>query len=128
MTKTDILSAIKRTATENNGVALGIDKFSERTGIKRTDWRGKYWTRWADAITEAGFKPNQFSSPAYDLTWLLVQLANYTKHLGHYPTQSELKIKNYNDKDFPTLTTIKNRLGNKAAALSLLLQLRDTGF
>jgi hypothetical protein len=45
MTKKDILDAIKRTATENKGVALGMDKFFESTGIKRTDWEGKHWIR-----------------------------------------------------------------------------------
>jgi hypothetical protein len=121
MTKNDIIQAIRKTATENHGIALGMDKFFEQSGIKRTDWQGKYWTKWADAIIEAGFTPNQFSSPAYDLNWLLGQLAIYTRQLGHYPTQPELKIKNFNDKGFPTLTTIKNRLGNKSSALSQLI-------
>lgn len=121
MTKNDILNAIKKTATENNGIALGMDKFFEATGIKRSDWEGKYWIRWADAIKEAGFIPNKFSSPAFDMEWLLEQFAGYVRALNHFPTQPELKIKNHNDKTFPTLTTMKTRLGTKAETLKKLI-------
>lgn len=121
MTKKDILNAIKKTATENNGVPIGMDKFFESTGIKRTDWEGKHWIRWADAIKEAGFTPNKFSSPAYDIDWLLGELIDYIRELNHFPTQPELKIKNHNDKKFPSLTTMKSRLGTKAETLEKLI-------
>jgi hypothetical protein len=126
MTKKDILDAIKRTAKENNGVGLGMEKFFESTGIKRTDWEGKHWIRWADAIKEAGFTPNTFSTPAFDMDWLLAQFADYIKYLNHYPTQPELKIKNHNDKKFPSLTTMKSRLGNKTETLEKLIEFCKT--
>ena len=59
MTKSHILAAIKRTAAANGGEPLGQMKFFKETGIKKTDWYGKYWARWGDAIKEAGFSPNQ---------------------------------------------------------------------
>lgn len=38
MKKEHILSEIKRTAQENGGVPLGIDRFREATGILKADW------------------------------------------------------------------------------------------
>ena len=61
MNKTHILEEIKRTAKENDGVPLGRIKFESETGIKETDWFGKYWARWGEAVREAGFIPNQLT-------------------------------------------------------------------
>jgi hypothetical protein len=112
MKKEHILSEIKRTAVENDGIPLGIDRFSEATGIRKTEWYGKYWTKWSDAQKEAGLNPNQ-KTPAYDEQWMLQKIAAYVRELGHFPTEPEFKIKKYNDKDFPNNDTLKNRFGRK---------------
>jgi len=52
MDKGHILDEIRRTAQEN-GIALGTRRFYAETGIKTSDWSGKYWARWGDAIREA---------------------------------------------------------------------------
>lgn len=114
MTKDDILKAIKQTAASNGGVPLGIGKFEEATGIRKDEWHGKYWTKWNEAITEAGLQPNQFLTPAYDEEWLIEKLVSYIRELDHFPTKAELKIRNYKDRDFPSLTTFNNRLGRKS--------------
>jgi hypothetical protein len=54
MNKEHILAEIKRTAVLNGGVALGKDRFFQETGIKSSDWIGKLWARWGDAVKEAG--------------------------------------------------------------------------
>lgn len=56
-----------------------MDKFKTATGIKRSDWFGKYWAKWGDALTAAGFPPNEFGSPAYDEEQLLEQLVELDK-------------------------------------------------
>jgi hypothetical protein len=61
MKKDHILSEIKRTANENGGVPLGIDRFRKATGIRKEDWYGIFWTKWSDAQQDAGLEPNQFS-------------------------------------------------------------------
>jgi len=76
MNKSQILEAMKSTTAENNGKPLGMDKFFEKTGITRNDWRGKYWAKWSDAIKEAGFSPNKFSNPAFETDWMIKQLLN----------------------------------------------------
>lgn len=45
MNKEFILAEIVRTARENGGVALGRDRFRAATGIKDSDWHGKFWAR-----------------------------------------------------------------------------------
>ena len=60
MKKEHIIEEIKRTAEENNGIPLGMNRFKEATGIKREDWLGIYWTKWGDAVLDAGYKPNPF--------------------------------------------------------------------
>lgn len=52
MNKELILNEIKRTAEANGGAPLGQTRFSQDTGIKVTDWHGKYWARWGSRILE----------------------------------------------------------------------------
>jgi hypothetical protein len=58
MDKQHILEEIKRTARENGGRPLGLDRFWKATGIKEFDWRGKHWENFGDAQEEAGFPRN----------------------------------------------------------------------
>lgn len=55
MEKQHILNEIRRTAKANGGDPLGRERFLTDTGIKQSDWYGKYWIRWGDAVREAGF-------------------------------------------------------------------------
>ena len=58
MKKQHILDEIRRTAEANGGAALGRQRFFAETGIKDSDWFGKYWARWSDAVCEAGLVPD----------------------------------------------------------------------
>ncbi|MGH8246434.1 MAG: hypothetical protein ACREUU_08375 [Gammaproteobacteria bacterium] len=62
-TKSHILAETRRTALKNGGKPLGIARFHAETGIKSSDWRGKLWARWSDALVEAGFQPNLLQGP-----------------------------------------------------------------
>jgi len=121
MTKEHILSEIKRTADENGGVPLGVDRFRETTGIRKEDWYGIFWTKWSDAQTEAGLEPNRFSLPAYDQAWMLDKIVEYIRDLGHFPTKPEFKIRRNNDPEFPNITTLRNRLGTKPQMIEKVL-------
>ena len=100
MTKEDILSEIRRTATANGGVPLGRDRFFDATGIKDYDWLGKYWSRWGDAVAEAGFAPNQLQD-AYPSALILTHHANLSRELGKIPVTAEMRIKRRADRTFP---------------------------
>jgi len=58
MNRQQILAEIRRTAQVNGSKPLGQARFFKQTGFKVSDWFGKYWSRWGDAVREAGFTPN----------------------------------------------------------------------
>ena len=116
MNKNQILEEIRRTAKENGGVPLGRLKFFTETGIKESDWRGRFWIRWNDAVHEAGFTPNQ-KTQAYDNDWLINQLIALTRELGHFPISTELRMKAHSDGDFPTDKTFR-KFGSKNEMVS----------
>ncbi len=109
--KAHIISEIKRTAQENGGSPLGIVRFETETGIKSSDWMGKFWARWGEALGEAGFQPNvlQGSRGEDDL---LESLALFTRELGHFPVANEIKLKARTKPGFPWPNTF-SRFGGK---------------
>lgn len=92
MTREFILKEIKRTAQANGGKPLGRQRFIEETGIKEYDWKGKIWARWGDAVREAGYSPNEFQT-AFDDAYLLEQLALLIRDLGHFPVNTEMRLR-----------------------------------
>ena len=91
MDKEHILSEIKRTAEENGGTPLGKGRFEKETGIKVWDWCGKYWSRWGDAIVEAGYTPDTMQS-AYSDEFLIEKLIELIQELSHFPTSTERRL------------------------------------
>jgi hypothetical protein len=119
MDKTHILQEIKRTAEANGRVPLGSRKFASETGIKVSDWLGKFWARWSEAIREAGFAPNQLQG-AYEKTDLLHKYANLTRELGRLPAKGDLRLKASHEAGFPSDATFE-RLGPKPELVAQLV-------
>ena len=109
--KRRILNEIRRTAETNGGVPLGVARFSQETGIKDSDWRGKIWARWGDAIREAGFQPNQLQT-AYDEEVLIEKFIGFARDLGHFPVATEIKMKARSGDGFPWHNSF-GRFGSK---------------
>lgn len=120
MNKQHILAEIARTADRNGGVALGREKFYRETGIKESDWSGKHWARWSDAVKEAGFIPNQLQAPIEEPT-LLEALALLIRELGHWPVVTELKLKAKQVQGFPSHNTFR-RIGNRSQQNARLIE------
>jgi len=120
MDKEYILKEIDRTAKENKGIPLGRRKFEKETGIKYSDWWGKYWTKWNDALIEAGYPPNKLQS-AYDETFLIELVIAFIREIGKFPTVGELRLKAHDSSSFPETTTIRRRLGGKSELANKLL-------
>jgi len=111
MDKEHILSEIKRTTQENGGAPLGMGRFEKETGIKQWDWCGKYWTKWGDAIAEAGYSnPNKLQT-SYADDFLIGKLIELIQELGHFPTSTERRMKAHQDKQFPSHSTF-SRFGS----------------
>lgn len=121
VTKEEILLAIKREAAVNGGQPLGMPRFESATGIKPHDWRGRYWTKWNDALAEAGFAPNVWNAAVRSEGDLLLMLADLTRSLGHFPTRDEQDFHHRQDPRFPFNRNLVARLGTKASQVSRLL-------
>lgn len=119
MDKQYILEEIRRTAKANGGIPLGKQRFLTVTGIRESDWIGKFWVKWSDAVREAGFEPNA-KQRAFDEDWLLEKLAGLGRDLGHYPVSAELRMKAREDPEFPSHNTF-SRFGRKAQIASALV-------
>jgi hypothetical protein len=112
MTKDHILSEIRRTTAQNGGVPLGQQRFAAETGIGHHDWYGRFWTKWSDALREAGYAPNRFGT-AVPEDQMIEHLAALTRELGHYPVEADIRMKARTVPNFPSHSTF-NRLGGKA--------------
>ena len=120
MDKQHILNEIRRTAEANGGIQLGWRRFEEQTGIRYYDWYGQFWTRWGEAVREAGFVPNRMSK-AYDDRFLLEKLVILTRNLGRIPTQGDLLLAARNDSAFPSEKVFR-RLGSKPQRASKVIR------
>jgi len=110
--KQHLLEDRTRTTSQNGGVALGRERFFQETGIKESDWLGKYWARWSDAVKEAGCVPRQMQAPMREES-LIEHLIALIRELGHLPVVAELKLNAKRSPGFPSPNTIR-RLGTKS--------------
>lgn len=113
MDKGFIISEIKRTTDANGGTPLGVGRFLQETGIKTSDWYGKYWAKWSDATKEAGYIPNSFNQPLSD-ELLLSKFVELLQELNRFPTSGDLRMKARNDNRFPSHNTF-SKFGNKTS-------------
>src|SRR5260370_8958309 len=118
VSKEHILSEVRRSAGENGGQALGRGAFLNATGIRESDWIGKWWPRWNDVLAEAGFPPNRMNARRPDED-MLQRLAELVRDLGHYPVAAELKMKASADKTFPNAKTFTRFGGKRGVAARL---------
>lgn len=116
MTKEHILSEIRRTAKANGEVPLGVERFFRETGIRQSDWFGKYWSRWGDALREAGYEPNALQAP-YGEEFLIENYIGLIRELGRFPSDGEVRLKRRKDPAFPSHNSFR-RLGAKGQLLS----------
>ena len=123
MDRRQILDEIRRTADENGGKPLGMRKFRHETGIRESDWLGKYWARWGDALAEAGFQPNLMQD-SFDDEVVLRKLAEYILEIERFPTVAELKLRRRSDESFPS-NGVFARVGHKAEIARKLIQYCD---
>jgi hypothetical protein len=112
-------------AGEQGGLRPGspgpsLERFEAATGIKDAHWKNVYWTRWSDALVEAGYKPNPWGAPRKSDEQLLIKLAALTRDLGKIPTANEVRFAYNNKTDFPASTTFTRKFGRHRNVLSRL--------
>jgi hypothetical protein len=124
MNKEHVLQEIKRTAKENGGIPLGRLRFFRETGIKESDWKGKFWARWNDAVTEAGLEPNK-KTGAYEESLLIEKYISLMRELGRFPVVAEIRMKVRSDASFPNDRTFE-RFGSKPQFAAKILDYCQT--
>jgi hypothetical protein len=113
MTKEEIVREIQRTAAGNAGVPLGISTFEKQTGIRVSDWFGKFWRSWGDAVRDAGFEANT-RTPRIDDDRLLERYAQLTRELCHVPSKADLRLAKRRDPTLPSEVAFTRRFGTYA--------------
>ena len=106
MTKDEVLREIRRTAAENGGVALGKTAFLAATGIRESDWSGRWWTTWGAAVREAGFEPQKLN-PRIDDVLVLDAAAKIVRKYGRFPTAAEIRFECNSDSTLPSHNTFR---------------------
>lgn len=119
LSKDEILAEIRRAALDNGGQPLGRIRFREATGITESDWLGKHWASWGEAIRAAGFAP-QGLNVRLDEAEVLAKLADLTRKLGRFPTRPQMQLARRAGGDFPSHGAIA-RLGSKSEVQVRLL-------
>ncbi len=112
MDKDFILEQIRVLSIKHGGRTPGKAAFQKATGIKESDWSGKHWVRWSDAVSEAGLSPNVMQSAA-DRTFVAEKFISLIQELGKFPTIPELKMKARSDSSFPSHNTFTHHLGKQ---------------
>lgn len=111
--KQEIIAAIQKLARENDGKAPGTVIFERETGILRREWLGVYWSRWGDALKEAGLSPNELQGPI-DKSVLFKHLIDAIRHFKKIPTNVELRYYKRNvNPSFPSHSVFGNRFHGK---------------
>lgn len=126
MDKQEIIEEILRTAKENKGKALGQERFTKVTGIKKSDWHPYLWLRWSDAIQEAGLVPNQLTT-ATSKDVAIEKLIALIQEIGHFPISGEFRIKERKDSTFPSHGVFDKFGGKKKLAAAVVSHCRTHG-
>ncbi len=69
----------------------GRRKFSAETGILDSVWWGKYWSKWSDAVVEAGLEPGKVSTKRSP-DFVLETYAEICRHYGKLPSSAEVRL------------------------------------
>lgn len=104
LTKDDVLREIRRTAAENGGVAPGKIAFFAATGIRESDWSGRWWTTWSAAVREAGLEPQRLN-PRLNDDLVLDAAARIIRKYGRFPTSAEIRFECNSDRTLPSHNT-----------------------
>lgn len=113
-----IISEIQRTAEANGGTPLGKSRFLSETGIRESDWLGRFWAKWSEALAEAGYDNNTMTSRLEDDA-VLEALAGEVRRLGRIPTSAELRLARRDNPAFPS-HNVFSRFGPKTALIARL--------
>lgn len=113
-----IIGEIQRTAALNGNEPVGQTKFRTETGIAPHEW-ARYWPRWGDALTEAGFVPLAWNQ-ASDEENTLNELAKLVRKYQRYPVKNEIVIEKRGGAQVPAPSVLFRRFGTRSKIIQKL--------
>ncbi len=116
-----ILSEIRRTAAQNAGKPVGVQRFKTETGIAHHEWCGTYWARWSEALTEAGFEPLEWNQ-AIDEEQMIEEIAQLVRRFKRFPIKAEILLEKKKNVRIPSPMAFFRRFGGRSEAIK---QVRD---
>lgn len=96
--------------------------FEKATGIRMSEWYGIHWRSWGDALTEAGYEPNE-KQGKLSSDEVLKKYAEAVRHFGRIPAEIDIRMFVRGRPDFPGRTTFTNHFGNKQGLVEALANL-----
>jgi hypothetical protein len=114
-----ILGEIRRLAALSDGQAPGQKVFLRETGIGDHHWRGKFWARWGDALTEAGYEPNKWVG-RLDSDTVLDGVVAACRHFGRFPTHDEIQLYRRSEPTIPSEQAIRRHFGKRSDLIAAL--------
>lgn len=114
--KERILKEIRRVATKI-GRSPGIAVFEAETGIGRSEWHGKLWRAWGDALSEAGLQENELTSKSSTES-VLRHFASAVRHYGRIPANVDLRMFARENEGFPSHNVFTNSFPGKASLVA----------
>jgi hypothetical protein len=113
-----IVAEIRELAA-SRGRPPGAWLFQRATGRRRSDWYAKYWSRWSDALSEAGLMANE-PRRRLDDDAMLTDFAELARSLGRIPVYSDLVICRRNGGNVPGHVAFIGHFGSKRELLARL--------
>ena len=93
--------------------------FARETRIIDSNWLGKFWARWSDALTEAGLEPNEWNA-RLDSEEVLSRVIEACRHYGRVPTKVEFQMYRQTNKALPTYNAITRHFDGRAGIIESL--------
>lgn len=119
MIKDQILSKIRSLADDHGG-HISFDNFLAEAALFTQKIIGKHWTKWNDALAEAGVATKEFFIPRMDENYVIEAFARLTERLGKWPTRSELEFEQHNNSSFPSEGVFRRLRKKKSLAVTIL--------
>lgn len=118
--KEHIIKEIQRLAAQLGRVP-GQEIFSKETGIADHQWRGKYWSKWGEALADAGQVQNNWNEKLNSKA-ILDAMMEVCRHFKAFPTVAEYKLYRQSNSNIPHYETIRTQFGTRAEVIAALIK------
>jgi Meiotically up-regulated gene 113/Homing endonuclease associated repeat len=113
-----IIDEIRRVA-ETLDRPPGRATFEKLSGIRTSEWHGKFWRTWGEALQAAGFSENALQD-RLSSEEVLRHYAEAVRHFARIPAAIDIRMYSRDRAEFPGHTTFNKHFGSKVALLEAL--------